>query len=578
MIEGEKIKKLRDGLEKIENSLKTIWGGISRAEASVEWFKGWMDRVKGFVSKVHTDFEIIKEKIGSVRKELAEARTTLRKFLPVYEDIEKEEEIVLKIPLGSDPVTLNPYLSTDAVSNIVIDSIHRSLFMVSPKSSKVLPFIVYRFEISDDGKRYIFELRRNVKFHDGTVVTASDVKKSLLRTLKGNLKHYFNMIKGADDYIKGFETDVEGIKVINDFKLEIELEYPFSPFIKNLALNAASITREKNNILIGCGPFKLVKWKKGEYIELECFEDYIAGRACVDRIIFQIKLKNELEDFINRNFDLIEPSKTHIEILKEKAPEYIDRLQMVPQFSVQRFDFNVKKEPLTDIHIRKAIAHAVDVDRFVKEITGQAGIRAKGVLPPSSEFYDETLEPLEYNLEKAKEELKKSEFKPPYKLIVIVRPAEAYKRNARFVLECIKDLGFEFEFVERDWAGLLEDIKKGKAHCHFIGWLADTGDPDSIFYPVFYSSSIGKGGNEMHFSDPEIDALIEEARRKRLPEERKKIYNIIERKIIEKCPCIFLYHPYQMLILNKGVYGIWPHPLGHFRLELALKLSSKWIR
>ncbi|MEO0299423.1 MAG: hypothetical protein ABIM58_01410, partial [candidate division WOR-3 bacterium] len=63
----------------------------------------------------------------------------------------------------------------------------------------------------------------------------------------------------------------------------------------------------------------------------------------------------------------------------------------------------------------------------------------------------------------------------------------------------------------------------------------------------------------------------EEARRVRIPEIRKKIYQEIEKKILEDAPCIFLYHPYERVLLSDKVLGIWPHPLGHFRLEIAFK-------
>ncbi len=568
--------EVEEDVEKLNKFFTDIKDFIEVLQRDIEGFRKNFEFIERFVKEISIKFartesymEEIKEVLGKLRKEV-----NLR--IPKKEEVKEVEikEITLNLPLTSSPANLNPYLATDATSNTILENIHRALFMVSPKSSKVVPMLIDNFEIGKDGTLYTFVLKKNIKFHNGEFLNAYDVRDSLFRTLRGNARNYFEMIRGAKDFIKRKTSSVEGIKILDDYRIEIELEYPYVPFINNLALCAASITKEENGKLYGLGPFILEKYEKDKFVELRAFNDYFAGRACVDRVVFRIERAGgkHVEMFLNGELDLLEPSSKDEEVLRERAPHYLDKIQSVPEISIQRFDFNITKYPFTDVHFRRALNYALDKEGFIRERFKNRAIKAEGIFPPSSEVYNESLKGYEFDLEKARRELSKSSVKPPLKVKLTITDSEAYRKNAKFIENCFKKLGVEFEIEEKPWKEFLDDLHNGRTECHMIGWIGDTGDPDSIAYPLFHSSSMESGANEMRYSNPVIDKMLDEARRIRIPEERKKLYQEIEKKILEDAPCIFLYHPYQFILLSEKVKGIWPHPLGHFRIEIAVKL------
>jgi len=571
----QKFVSIEDDIKLLDENFERISELTEVVNRDIDLFKNNFEIMENFIKNLSMKFKEIGEFSEEIKKGIVELRDEMIHKLPSKEEPkdEKIDEIVLKLPLSSNPASLDPYIATDATSNTILENVHRSLFMVSPKSSRVIPVLIERFEIGKDGRVYIFILRRNIKFHNGDYMTAYDVKDSLYRALRGNSKNYFDMIKGARDFIKEKKGDVEGIKVIDDHRIEIELEYPFVPFINNLSLTGAAVTKEENGKLYGLGPFVLEKYEKDKFVELKVFEDYFAGRACVDRVIFYIDRSSEgfVEMFLKGQLDLLEPSSKDEEILKEKAPAYLDRIMITPEFSIQRFDFNITKYPFNNVHFRRALNYAFDKEGFIRERMKGRAIKAEGIFPPSSEVYNPNLKGYEYDLEKARVELSKSGIKPPLKVKITITDSESYRRNAEFIENCFKKLGVEFEIEEKTWKEFLDDLHEGRTQCHMIGWVADTGDPDSIVYPLFHSSSIKSGANEMRYSNPIVDKLLEEARKIRIPEERKKLYQEIEKRILDDAPCIFLYHPYERILLSEKVLGIWPHPLGHYRIEIAFK-------
>ncbi len=563
-------------IELLEESFDKIGEMTDSIGRDIEKFKETFETLEEFINQLSLRFKDIERLMSDAKRNISDVKEdTIRRLPHVDEREEKSlEEIVLRLPLTSNPANLDPYMATDATSNTILENIHRSLFMVSSISSKVIPFLVEKFEIEKEGKLYIFYIRKNVKFHNGDLLTSHDVRDSLMRTLKGNYRNYFDMIKGSRDFIEGKKNFVDGIRIVDDYRIEIELEYPFVPFIYNLALTGAAITKEIGGNLIGLGPFILKDYKKDKYVELVAFEDYFAGRSNVDRIIFLIRetgTKEFVHMFLKGEIDLLEPSFDDEEILSEKAPNYLNKIKSIPELSIQRFDFNNKKYPFNNVHFRKALNYAFDKEKFIKERLKGRSIKAEGIFPPSSEVFNPDLKGYEFDLDKARTELKKSGVKLPVKIKITISESETNMKNAEFIKECLEKIGIECYLEVKPWKEFLEAIHLDRTETHLIGWVADTGDPDGIVYPLFHSSSLKSGANEMKYSNPLVDKLLEEARKMRIPDERKKIYQEIEKKVLEDAPCIFLYHPYERTLLSDKVLGIWPHPLGHFRLEIVFK-------
>ncbi|MFQ5873336.1 MAG: ABC transporter substrate-binding protein, partial [Dehalococcoidia bacterium] len=149
----------------------------------------------------------------------------------------EKEEVVLRLNLGGEPRSLDPALATDSISIDVAGSLFVGLTEINEVTSAVEPALAEEWEVSRDGTVYTFRLRRDVRWTDGSRVTAQDVAYGILRTLAPETASEYAyvpaaIIKGGGDYNAGDVTNpgIVGVRVVDDFTLEVELEHPAGYF------------------------------------------------------------------------------------------------------------------------------------------------------------------------------------------------------------------------------------------------------------------------------------------------------------------------------------------------------------
>lgn len=556
------IPTLEESIEKVRDLVNLIIGFENEIE-------DWNETNSKFFDKIYSVKKVIKDSLNAAGKEieLFFSETEKEKIFKPPEILEKSDE-VLKLVLTSDPITLNPYLSEDSISNTVISKIHRSLFTLSPISTRILPGVAENFEISRDGLFYLIKLRKGVYFHNMKPLTSFEVYSSFKKALKGIYRNFFIMIEGAEDYVKGIEEEVRGFEIIDDRTIKIKLEYPYAPFISNLTLTNISITYEEDGKIYGLGPYILKEWIRGEQIVLERFDRYFYGTPYFKRIIYLINSEGgKVEDVVEGKIHYLELAPSELKKLEEKYPEYKTCLEKIPALSVHRLDLNNEKEPFNNPDVRMAICYAISAREFVDEVLEGKAIPAKGIFPPGYEFHNPELKGYNKDPEKAKELLKKAGLENGFEFTISYSRRGIYRKGVEFIKKCLSHLNIKVTFQELEWGELLEKSKGEGVQSIIIGWGADTPDPDSFVFPLFHSSE----RTHTRFSDKEVDRLIEKARRERDPGKRKLLYHEIEKKIIEKAPCVFLYHPLIHGLRNKKVIGILPHPIMSAEVFFAIK-------
>jgi peptide/nickel transport system substrate-binding protein/oligopeptide transport system substrate-binding protein len=565
----ERAEDLNKDIKLIDEKFERIFEIINYLIGFEKTFYEWKEKIEKFIYEFYKSLRNMREEIEVAKEKMNEFFKAVEKER-IFEkpQIPKGKKDVLRLILSSDPITLNPYLSEDAISNTIISKIHNTLFTLSPISTKILPLMVENFYVSEDGLKYKLKLKENIYFHNEKKLTSYEVYESFKKTLKGVYKNFFSMIQGAQDYIKGLRADIEGIKIINENEIEINLEYPFSPFLSNLTLSALSITIDEAGKIYGCGPYVLKEWVKGEKIVLERFNKYFYGVPYFDIVEYKIISSIiSIKDVIDGKIHYLELSPSQIEELNTKFPEYKKYLEKIPSLSIHRIDFNNEMEPFNIKKVRKAICHLISPFEFVKEVLKGNGVPAKGVFPPGYEFYNPEIKGFEKDVEKAKKLLKEAGFENGFEFELCYSDREVYKRAAEFVEKNLKELDIKVIKKEFGWKELLERSKGEGVQSIIIGWGADTPDPDSFIFPLFHSSC----RTHTRFKNKEIDELIEKARRERNILKRKEIYNMIEVKIIEEAPCVFLYHPLINALRNEKILGIYPHPIGSADILYAIE-------
>jgi len=565
----ERAENLNKDIKLIDERFERIFEIINYLIGFEKIFYEWREKIEKFIYEFYKSLRNMREEIEIAKERMNEFFKAVEKER-IFEkpQIPKSKKNILRLILTADPITLNPYLSEDAISNTIISKIHNTLFALSPISTKILPLMVENFYISKDGLKYRLKIKENIYFHNEKKLTSYEIYESFKKALKGVYKNFFSMIQGAQDYIKGLRADIEGIKIISENEIEINLEYPFSPFLSNLTLSALSITFDEAGKIYGCGPYVLKEWIKGEKIVLERFDKYFYGVPYFDIVEYRIIPSFiSIKDVIDGKIHYLELSPSQIEEVNLKFPEYKKYLDKIPSLSIHKIDFNSEKEPFNIKKVRRAICHLISPSEFVKEVLKGNGVPAKGVFPPGYEFYNPEIKGFDKDVEKAKKLLKEAGFENGFEFELCYSDREVYRKAAEFVEKELKELNIKVIKKEFTWKDLLEKSKGEGVQSIIIGWGADTPDPDSFIFPLFHSSC----RTHTRFKNKEIDELIEKARRERNIIKRKEIYNMIELKIIEEAPCIFLYHPLINALKNEKILGIYPHPIGSADILYAIE-------
>jgi peptide/nickel transport system substrate-binding protein len=316
----------------------------------------------------------------------------------------------LILRLDADPSTLDPALGTDVASGM-IDSLLFSTLVRFDENLKLTGDIADSWRLSEDKTTYTFSLKNNIRFSNNRALMAKDVKYSFERVLNPKTRSprawLFRNISGAEDYNRGKASEVEGIKIMNDYELSITLDKPFSPFLSFLTMPAASVVPEEEIIKwgldfsenpVGSGPWKLSRWTRDYKVVLENNPYYYATKPALEKLVFKI-LKEPLTiltEFELKHLDVMEPSAADI-------LQYLDdqklkaRLLSRSGLNVYYLGLNCRKQPLNNPKVRLAVAHAIDAVSILKTIRRGRGTLAHGPIPPGLEGHDANLLPHKYD-------------------------------------------------------------------------------------------------------------------------------------------------------------------------------------
>ncbi|RLB89006.1 MAG: ABC transporter substrate-binding protein, partial [Deltaproteobacteria bacterium] len=308
---------------------------------------------------------------------------------------------IYRVPLPSNPATLDPAYVQDNYGEAIIHQIFDGLVRFDPYLS-VLPGLAETWQVKEKGKVYRFTLRKNARFHNLDPVTSEDVIFSFKRLLRAQpapavLPHLLKIV-GAKEYKAGTRENVPGLEIENDTVLQVHLEESHVPFLTALGMYQAAIVPQKEVIRLGdefgknpmgTGPFKFVSWDGDKSIRLKQFKEYYAGPAYLDEIHYKIYPKGqdlkELTDFQQSNIEEMAVYGDRKEKLSDtKGLQWFHR----PSLSLFFYGINVKHPNLANPDLRKALCLAIDRITFVNQVYKSRFEIARTILPPGMPGYN----------------------------------------------------------------------------------------------------------------------------------------------------------------------------------------------
>lgn len=448
---------------------------------------------------------------------------------------------------GSEPQSLDPAKITGVPEHRLSMAFFEGLVGFDPKTAKAVPGVAERWEVNADKTVYTFHLRKTT-WSDGTPITAQTVVDSWLRTLAPETaSEYAYMIgmvvKGADDYNTGkADASAVAIRAIDEKTFEMTLTGPIPYAVDMLAHYAFAIVPMhaiekyktdwiKPENFVGNGPFVLESWVPQEKITAVPNAAYWnKENVHLSRLVFlPIEDQNTAYEKYRAgelDWDTAIPLPRLDEV--KLLPDY----KVSPQIGTYYYIFNVKKGPLQDVRVRKALTLALNREELVEKVTRGGQIAAKSICPPLPGYTPADGEG--YDPEKAKKLMAEAGY-PEGKgfptLTVIYNTHDAHKIIAEYVQESWKRiLGVNIAIQNYEWKTFLDVRHQHDFEISRSGWVGDYQDPNT-FHEIFITNG---GNNDGEYSNPHYDALVRKAATMAGGPERMKMLQDAERILMEK--------------------------------------------
>jgi peptide/nickel transport system substrate-binding protein len=480
---------------------------------------------------------------------------------------------------GGDSVRLDPADITDGESVKACTQIFENLVEFKDNSTAVEPGLATSWEVSEDGLTWTFNLRKGVKFHDGTPFNADAVVFSLMRQKdKDHPAH-----NGDFAYWNYMYNNVEDVWKTDDYTVKIKLSEPYAPFLYNMAsfpvMIVSPTAMTENGVEhfrthpVGTGPFKFVEWKRNDRIILDKNENYWGKKAGVDRVIIRsipentTRLMSLLAGEIHA-MDGVSPE--NIKTLKEEKRKDL-KIVAQPGMNVGYLAMNMEKEPFGNKKVRKALAYAINKKKIVSELFEGMAVPAVNMLPPNLWGYNDEIEDYSYNPVKAKTLLTTAGYPDGFKTDLWYMPVpRPYMPDGKLVAQAIqqdlKKIGVECNLVTYDWGTYLEKLENFEHTMCLIGWMGDNGDPDNFLYVLLDKDTAtpGSAQNYSNYKSEEYHNMMIEAQRSFDQEKRDTLYKDAQTLLHEDVPTVPIAHAYNLAIVNTSVKGFKLHPTSNF--------------
>ena len=423
--------------------------------------------------------------------------------------------------------------------------------LVKPDSSGDLqPALASDFQISEDATTYTFTLREGVKFHDGSPVTAEDVKYSIDRCADTT---------NGDPLVAAY-SHIQSVNILDEKTVEVVLDGPdtdFLAYMTNAVIPASNENPDTNPI--GTGPYKYVSRSPQENFVVEKFDDYWGTPANIEHVTFKVCANADsiVMDLQGGSIDMF------ARVTPAQADQLGDSFQVLEGTMnlVQALYLNNEAEPFNNELVRQALCYAVDPQEIMDIVSGGKGTEiGSSMFPAFGKYYMPELNDMyKQDLDKAKELLKEAGYENGFSFTITV-PSNYQQHidTAQVIVEQLKKIGVTAEINLIEWDSWLSDVYAGRKYeATVVGVDASSLTPSALLSRFVSTAS----NNFVNFSNADYDAAYAKALGTIDDEEKTAAFKECETLLAEHAANVYIQDLPCLVALNKKYAGYEFYPL-----------------
>ena len=514
--------------------------------------EGWTGVLRGrqdFVIRAYgtsTDFD-------RLRDTLDEIAGTFTLIAPDPAQAQSDDIFVL---LSEEPDTLDPALHTGPI-NGPLNALFGGLVRLD-RDMNVIPDIARDWSVSADGKVYTFNLRYNAYFHNGDWVTTEDIVYSWERatdpeTGSPTARAYLGDIVGVREKLAGDADEVSGVEALDPFTLRLTLTNPRPTFLHRLTHPVASVV-DRNNVEagdlaerpLGTGPYEFIAWGKGQGIVLGRNRRYHLERPMPSGVVHRFDVDGPLDLYKRQRIDVVSVPLALIDRARDPRNDLYQDLVSSPTFCTHYLAFDTSAAPFDDVRVRQAFALALDVDKLVSVVMKGSVDRAFTLVPPGIPGHD-----ADVTVGPHKPEVARSLLWGSVDRMTALSSIPSAVDNSTMVWMWREYLGIDvraYTGPAADQAGVWTD-----------SWCPDYLDAENYLETLLHSDGLH---NRFGYSNPELDALLDEAAVNTDQSQRAETYRRIESLALEDWVVVPLWHERRHELVQQYVIGYEPPTTG----------------
>lgn len=550
---------------------------------------------------------------------------------------EKVTRDTIAISMTGEVSTLDPANCYDAVCYIPVTQVYEPLFELEylKRPYTLRPLLAKSFPvISNNRLTYTFKIKKGIKYHpsslipSGREVVAQDFVDGLKRIAFAPTRStgwwlFDSKIRGLNDWRKSvgsdldkfFSTPVSGLQALDAETLEIDLLQPYPQLLYALSMSFASpvpaeaIKGSKNDLSnnpVGTGPYTVTSFNLASEVILKKFSAYASSvypsqgdryanengllkdsgaRLPFIENVRLLVIKEAQTDWLNfmkKNIDMINLTKDHYHValtadgrLKPEITQENILLQASPTLIYWWVQFNMKDSVVgKNLNLRKAIAHGINIDKYIELFTYNVAQKANSIYPPGIPGYSPSADlPYKYDLGKAKEYMAKAGYPDGKGLTTLtfdIRGTDTRRRQmGEFIQQELRNLGININIQINTFPTFLEKSRKGELQFWQGGWVLDYPDAENVLQ-LLYSANLPPGPNSSQYVNKEYDKLFNQLKYLEDGEEKFSLMRKMEEMVNQDLPWVMQYYSRNYILYHDH--------LANFRYSDIIYNNVKYLK